>query len=148
MSDSDEVRRSVTHEPVRYPVVTEKGIIKLCPAEGNVGGALILYEGEVRVSLSHDKRGWVLLRDLYEEEGHLDHFEIYEDSRRAKRAGAVVKAFPDELLPAEVLRRRAGQVPGQKVWEPPAGAVAAAKAARETATDEPAPPHRRGPKGT
>jgi hypothetical protein len=114
-----EERRSVLHDPERYPVVTKTGLIKMCPVASNLGGALTEYEGEVKVAFSHQKEQWVLLRDLYEKENRLDHFAVFENYRAAKKAGHEVPPFPDKYLPAEVLRRRAGEVPGRKVWTPP-----------------------------
>lgn len=116
---TDEVRRSATRDPERHPVVTKHGLIKMCAVAGNIGGALIEYDGEVKVAYSHQKEHWVLLRDLYEKEGRLAHWKIYEEMRAAKRAGAEVGDFPEKYLPDEVLRRRAGQVPGRKIWTAP-----------------------------
>lgn len=118
-----EERRSVLRDPERYPVVTKTGLIKLCAVATNIGGALIEFEGEIKVSLSHQKEKWVLLRELYELEGRMDHWAVYEDYRAARKRGVEVPAFPDEFLPKEVLKRRAGEVPGRQVWTPPAGKV-------------------------
>lgn len=116
---ADEVRRSATRDPERYPVVTKTGLIKMVAVAGNVGGALVEYDGEIKVAYSHQKEHWVLLRDLYEKEDRLHHWKIYEDMRAAKRSGAEVGEFPEKYLPEEVLRRRKGHVPGRKVWTPP-----------------------------
>lgn len=111
-----EERRSATKDPERHPVVTKTGLIKMCAVGGNLGGALVEYEGEVKVAYSHQKEHWVLLEDLYKAEGRMDRWKIYQDMRAAKRAGAEVETFPDRLLPEEVLKRRAGQTPGRKVF--------------------------------
>ena len=42
----------------------------------------------------------------------------------AGKAGHERPAFPDGFLPAEVLKRRAGQTPGKKTWAPPSKAEA------------------------
>lgn len=114
-----EERRSVLRDPDRHPVVTKKGLIKMCAVASNVGGALIEFEGEIKISFSHQKEKWVLLRDLYEQDGRLDHWEVFKDYLAARKKGAEVPPFPEEFLPKEVLKRRAGEVPGRVVWTPP-----------------------------
>lgn len=110
-------RRSITVNPPRYPVVTREGLIKMCPVAGNTGGALYEFEGDVLVAPSH--KHWVLLKDLYEKEGRLEHWRIYQEYVEAGRAGAERDPFPDELLPDEVLRRRKGHTPDKKKWTAP-----------------------------
>lgn len=117
-------RRSITANPPRYPVVTGAGLIKMCPVAGNVGGALYEFEGDILVAPSHAKAGWVLLRDLYEKEGRMEHWAVFGSYVAAGKAGHERPAFPDEFLPAEVLKRRAGQTPGKKTWAPPSKAEA------------------------
>lgn len=111
--------RSISTPAPRYPVVTKAGIIKTCAVASNIGGALELYNGKIKISRSHEDEDWVLLEDLYRREGRMDDWAVYESWRAAKAQGVQAGPFPDEFLPQEVLARRAGQVPGKKTWTPP-----------------------------
>ena len=116
MSDAE---RRGTEDPPRYPVVTKTGLIKLVMVAPGINGALFEYEGEIKVAPSHEKEKWVLLEKLYEDEGRLDHWAVWQDYQRARKAGMECDPLPDEYLPQEVLRRRAGHIPGKKRWSPP-----------------------------
>ncbi|HEY8377120.1 MAG TPA: hypothetical protein VIK91_11555 [Nannocystis sp.] len=53
------------------------------------------------------RKGYMLLRDLFEAEGREADWLEYEAMLKLKAAGKPHKPFPDERLPAEVHRRRA-----------------------------------------
>lgn len=55
----------------------------------------------------YGRRGYVLLRDLFEAEGNAEGWAEYEKHLAECAAGKARKPFPVEKLPAEVRRRRA-----------------------------------------
>lgn len=55
----------------------------------------------------YGRRGYVLLRDLFEAEHRAEDWAAYERMLADLALGKRVKPFPQERLPAEVLRRRA-----------------------------------------
>lgn len=116
-------RRDLRVDPPRYPVVTHEGLIKLVAVADNITGALELVEGEVVVSRAHAKMAWILLQKLYEAERRMDLWQAWESHQLALRAaraqGQTIPAFPDEYLPAEVQRRRAGVRPNTTTWTVP-----------------------------
>lgn len=112
--------RRGTENPPRYPVVTDRGLIKLVAVAPGVNGALYEHNGRVKVNDEHEAAGWVLLEMLYEAEGRADLWQIYQDQQRARASGFDVDPLPAEYLPEEVRRRRAGHRPGRKKWTLPA----------------------------
>ena len=73
---------------------------------------LMAYPGEggrleYGIEPLYGRRGYVLLRDLFETEGNLDGWAEYERHLVECAAGKARKPFPVEKLPAEVRRRRA-----------------------------------------
>jgi len=105
-------RRDITVDPPRYPVVDPDGLIKQVAVASNIRGALELDEGVVVLSRTHQREGWRMLRDLYEEDGRLDLFDLWlkhqAAGRTASGARQKVQPFPEKLLPSEVQRRRKG----------------------------------------
>lgn len=117
-------RRDIDAELPRYPVVTPEGIIKLVACANNVTGALELDEdGTPAVVRSHVKKGWILLQDLYQQEGRMELWKAWADHQaarmRARKDGQKIPAFPEQYLPAEVQRRRAGHRPLAHTWSMP-----------------------------
>ena len=116
--------RDFDTELPRFPVVTDSGLIKLVACASNVTGALELDEdGTPAVVRSHAKKGWVLLQELYSQEGRMDLWQAwqshYQARLKAKRDGQKIPAFPSEYLPDEVARRRAGPTPNSHTWQMP-----------------------------
>ena len=109
-----------TEDPPRYPVVTDKGLIKMVMVAPGINGALYMSRGKVRVSDEHADLHWALLEDMCMDEGRPDKWAVCQSYFEAKRLGLEVDGpLPDEYLPEEVLRRRAGVRPGRKKWTPP-----------------------------
>lgn len=116
--------RDMESEIPRYPVVTGEGLIKLVACASNVTGALEVDEdGSPAVVRSHAKKGWVMLQDLYQQEGRMDLWQAWSSHQmarlKAKKDGQKIPAFPPEYLPEEVQRRRAGQTPVSHTWTMP-----------------------------
>lgn len=112
--------RRGTENPPRYPVVNQNGLIKMIMVAPGISGALYFStDGRLKVSDEHEAAGWVLLEKLYEDDGRPDLWAVFMDHQKAKRSGMEADPLPDEYLPQEVLRRRAGHVPGRKKWIPP-----------------------------
>lgn len=111
--------RRGTENPPRYPVVTDKGLIKWVMVAPGISGALYEHNGRIKVSDEHESLGWVLLEKLYEEEGRPDLWQIFQSYLQAKASGMEADPLPEEYLPEEVRRRRAGHRPGRKKWTPP-----------------------------
>ena len=109
-----------TEDPPRYPIVTDKGLIKMVAVAPGINGALYMFRGKVRVSDEHADLHWALLEDMCMEEGRPDKWQVCKSYFEAKRQRIEVDGpLPDEYLPDEVLRRRAGHTPGRKKWTPP-----------------------------
>lgn len=123
MSDAE---RRGTENPPRYPVVNQHGKIKMVMVAPGISGALYSANGRIKVSDEHEALGWVLLERLYEEEGRMDLWAVYQSYTRAREEGLEVEAFPEEYFPEEVKRRRAGHVPGRRKWVAPVLPVAPA----------------------
>lgn len=116
--------RDIEADLPRFPVVTPDGTIKLCACTLNVTGALEMdEEGSPAVVRSHAKKGWVLLQDLYAQEGRMDLWAAWSSHQtarlKARRDGQKIPPFPAEYLPAEVQRRRAGHLPIIHTWTMP-----------------------------
>lgn len=71
----------------------------------------------VRITPRYEDEGWSLLEALYEAERWPEGWETYRAWKEAHETGARVQAFPASGLPAQVLRRRAGERPAGKVVE-------------------------------
>lgn len=141
--------RSAFVDPPRIPVVTPEGIIKLVQVAANITGALELdEEGEVQVGKSYEKKGWVLLRDLYAQEGRMDLWTAWEGHRaavmKARKEGMSVQGWPDKFLPREVQRRRAGHRPASTAYVLPE--LAPVDLSEEESEPAPAPGPKRGRK--
>ncbi|MBL9105185.1 MAG: hypothetical protein JNL82_29840 [Myxococcales bacterium] len=111
--------RRGTDNPPRYPVVTDRGLIKLVMVAPGISGALYKHNNTIKVSDEHEAAGWVLLEQLYKDEGRLDLWKIWQEYQQARALGHDADPLPDEYLPEEVRRRRAGQRPGRKKWSLP-----------------------------
>ncbi|MCY1055433.1 hypothetical protein [Nannocystis sp. SCPEA4] len=98
--------------------------MKLVQVASNITTALEFDEGgEAVVTKSYERKGWVLLQDLYRQEGRMDLWKAWEDHRAAilaaRKDGLSIAGFPDKYLPREVHRRRAGHRPESKAFSLP-----------------------------
>jgi len=129
--------RSANDEPLVEYVVDRYGRIKTSRFHVNVSnpdldveirfdpsGARAVAIGEVGLSRAARRNGKALLHDLYKAEKRMADWEVWLDYQRAFREGKDVGVFPDEYLPAEVLRRRKGAKDLDK-WTPPTPATKA-----------------------
>lgn len=109
--------------PPRYPVVTPEGAVKMVPLAPHVSTALESVDGEVVVKRAYESKGWVLLKDLYLQDGRQDLWKAWEDHQaartKARKDSLQIDSFPDAYLPKEVHRRRAGHRPMAKTWKMP-----------------------------
>lgn len=62
---------------------------------------------DYQVEGKYARKGYVLLRDLFEAEGNVDGWEEYKKHLAECAAGRARKPFPEDKLPREVRRRRA-----------------------------------------
>lgn len=93
------------------------GRIKTIPLAENIFSPLIDWkDGVARISTREEKAetGTEFLKKLYEAEGRMDLWAVYEKHREEIAAGHSVKPFPDALLPKKVLqwREESGQPQG------------------------------------
>lgn len=73
----------------------------------------------VHVHRERAREGYVLLEDLYTKEGFREGHGQYLGWARSVYFGSHKKAFPEELLPKEVLRRRKEAAEGRvETWTP------------------------------
>ena len=73
----------------------------------------------VHVHRERAREGYVLLEDLYTKEGFREGHGQYLGWARSVYFGSHKKAFPEELLPKEVLRRRKEAAAGRvETWTP------------------------------
>lgn len=113
----------------REYVVMPSGQIKTCYYQRNVSSGLLHLEmaGSGRVSAIEDVRvakqfaaqGFVLLRDLYEQEGRMQDYEAFLIYQSQARKRNISIPIDDAYLPDEVLRRRATWVEEQKKLDLP-----------------------------
>lgn len=110
-------------KPPRFPVVTHEGLVKLIPVAPHITTALEEVEGQISVRKVYENKGWVLLQDLYLQEGRQDLWQAWLDHRKAleqaRKDSLQIESFPDKYLPREVHRRRAGHRPMAKTWKMP-----------------------------
>lgn len=113
-------------------VVTPEGRIKTCYFERNLACALLHVEyvrdqgtgriiGISRVTVPHAMavQGFVLLRDLYEQEERMEDWESFLLYQVQARKRHITVDIADEYLPDEVLRRRREWVEVEKKLELP-----------------------------
>jgi len=116
--------RSAYVDPPRYPVVSPEGLVKLVPVAQNITTALEFDEdGEVVMTKTYERKGWIMLETLYAQEGRSDLWSTWKQHRAALEAarkdGLSLPGFPDKYLPREVQRRRAGHRPQAVTWTMP-----------------------------
>lgn len=117
-------RRDISIDPPRFALVSPEGLIKMVAVAENIKGALELVAGRVVLAREHEQAGWVFLEKLYADIGRQDLWQHWLKHREtltaARRAGQTIAPFPDEYLPPEVRKRRAGHRPNAYKWEMPA----------------------------
>ncbi|WP_434424606.1 hypothetical protein [Nannocystis pusilla] len=95
--------------------------MKLVQVASNITGALELdEEGQPVVTKSYERKGWVLLQELYNREGRVDLWSAWKAHRsatlEARKDGLSTPSWPDKFLPKEVQRRRAGHRPASTAY--------------------------------
>ena len=95
----------------QWAIAVNNRVLKSDDKEGDRDGRMV----HVHTHLA--EQGYVLLRDLYRRENFAAGFVQYMDWANAVYYGGHSKAFPEELLPREVLRRRE-QAVETETWTP------------------------------
>lgn len=117
-------RRDISIDPPRFALVSPEGLIKMVAVAENIKGALEIVAGRVVLAREHEQQGWAFLEKLYADIGRSDLWRAWQEHREAltaaRRMGRTIAAFPDEYLPPEVRKRRAGQRPNAFTWQMPA----------------------------
>lgn len=116
MANFTQVEQRYTLVPIVLPIAEDPAIsgkIKHLPCAPQVSHrwvAPFVTDGRVEYGITplYQRKGYVLLRDLFVAEGRYDDWAAYErhlaDIQDNKRN---LKPFPEDRLPAEVRRRRA-----------------------------------------